>query len=202
MKNLFASSFDYRVFLSAIAILLISEGIVSFLALRGTQENAKEKADHGTVWLIIIGWWGSILAGTYFRSQLLPEYMRDWLCPYFTYYFGIIFIIVGVIIRCNAVLTLKKAFTLSVQTTANQHLIQKGLYRIVRNPAYTGSIISLMGVALSYRHILGILATILICMVCYSTRIKVEEKVLKKKFPKGFEEYCANTKYRLLPFFF
>jgi Putative protein-S-isoprenylcysteine methyltransferase len=202
MENLFASSVDYRVFLSAIAILLISEGIISFLALQGTQENNKAKADHGTVWLIIIGWWGSILAGTYCRSQLLPGFMRDWLCPYFIYYFGIVFITVGVIIRCNAVLTLKKAFTLSVQTTANQHLIQTGLYRIVRNPAYTGSIISLMGVSLSYRHILGILATILICMVCYSTRIKVEERVLKKQFPKEFEEYCDKTKYRLFPFFY
>lgn len=202
MKNVFASSFDYGVFLFAIAILLISEGIISFLSLRGTQENAKEKADHGTVWLIIIGWWGSILAGTYSRSQLLPEYMRNWLFPYFTYYFGIIFIIIGVIIRCSAVLTLKKAFTLSVQTTANQHLVQTGLYRIVRNPAYTGSIISLMGVAFSYRHILGILVTILICTLCYSTRIKIEEKALKNKFPKEFQVYCDKTKYRLLPFLY
>jgi len=36
------------------------------------------------------------------------------------------------------------------ETTNEQHLIKTGLYHIIRNPAYTGSIISLLGVALVY----------------------------------------------------
>ena len=43
----------------------------------------------------------------------------------------------GIIVRLVAVLTLKKAFTLNVQTTNEQHLVTTGIYHKVRNPAYT-----------------------------------------------------------------
>lgn len=50
------------------------------------------------------------------------------------FYVGIILIILGVIIKGLAVITLKKAFILSFKITKNQHLIITGLYKYVRNP--------------------------------------------------------------------
>jgi len=124
---------------------------------------------------------------------------RRWVLPHLSYYIGVPLIIVGVIIRCTAVITLKKAFTLSVQTTNEQNLIKTGLYYVIRNPAYTGSIISLLGVAFAYCHILGVIAVIIICFVCYGIRINIEEKALKAQFKEEFEQYCNQTKYRLIP---
>ncbi|QXE18370.1 hypothetical protein B5S50_05695 [Clostridium sp. 001] len=112
---------------------------------------------------------------------------------------GIFLIIAGTIIRAYSVWTLKKAFTLSVQTTSDQHLIQKGFYRYVRNPAYTGSILSLLEIAFSLRNILALLVVLAICVLCYGIRIKVEEKALREQFKEEFEVYCKCT-YCLFPF--
>ena len=86
-----------------------------------------------------------------------------------------------------------------MQTTCDQHLIQKGFYRYVRNPAYTGSILSLLGIAFSLRNIFAPILVLIICIVCYGIRIKIEEKALKEQFKKEFENYCKNT-YCLFPF--
>lgn len=202
MIHLFESPNENRWFLIAMLLLFVSEGIVSFLAMRGTQDNTKKKEDYGTIWLIMFGWWSSILIAIYLRSPWSPVLIRNWLLLEHTYYFGILGIVLGVILRFAAVLSLKNAFTLSVQTTSEQHLIQTGVYRIVRNPAYTGSIISLLGVALACGNLLGIVATVIICSLCYGRRIRVEEKALKEQFPQEFEVYCSKTNYRLIPFLY
>lgn len=194
----FATLSEYHIFMWSVGLLVLSECIIMLITSSGNK-SSRRKSDRGTVWLIIFAWCCSIMAGAYFRSQSMPELIQSWLLPHFTYYIGITLIIVGVALRCTAVLTLKKAFTLSVQTTENQHLITSGLYHIVRNPAYTGSIISLLGVALTYRHILGVIFGLLLCLICYGVRIHVEEKALKAQFREEFEQYCAVTKFRLIP---
>lgn len=97
-----------------------------------------------------------------------------------------------------AVFKLKKAFTIAVQTTDSQKLITTGIYHMVRNPAHSGSILSLVGVATAYRSIPGIVLVLLIAIACYSVRIHVEEKALEKQFGTEFEVYKANS-WRLIP---
>lgn len=194
----FASVVEYKTLMYALGILMLSECVIMFMT-SGGKHRSRKNSDRGTIWLVMIGWVCSVMAGAFFRSQDVPEAVRGWLLPHLSYYIGVILIIFGVVIRCTAVLTLKKAFTLSVQTTNEQNLIKTGLYGIVRNPAYTGSIISLLGVALAYRHILGVIAVIVICFICYGIRISIEEKALKVQFKGEFEQYCNQTKYRLIP---
>ena len=142
------------------------------------------------------------MVAAYFRSQSIPVWMRKWLLLHFVYCIGLVLIVAGVALRYIAVLTLKKAFILSVQTTKNQHLLTTGLYHTVRNPAYTGSITCLLGGALAYRHILGVIFVLLLCFVCYGIRIDVEEKALKVRFKEKFEQDCTVTKLKLIPFIY
>ena len=195
----FSSIIEYYIVFYSIVILVLSELAIGVFSSRGTGKEKRKSADRGTVWLIIIGWCWGVMAGALFRSQSVPDIMRSWLLPHFCYYIGVVFIILGVVIRCTAVLTLKKAFTLHVQTANDQHLVKTGLYHFVRNPAYTGSIVSLLGVALSYRSIPGAISVIIVCLICYSIRISVEEMALKNQFRDEFEHYCKETKYRLIP---
>lgn len=196
--NKFEIMTEYIVLLYAVGLLFLSECVIMVLTLRKNR-NSTKKSDRGTIWLIVFGWYISLMTGIFFRSHKVPEFMHNWLLPHFIYFLGIAFIVLGVLIRCIAVLTLKKAFTLSVQTARDQHLIKTGLYHVVRNPAYTGSIISLLGVAFAYRHIIGIAIVLLICFICYGTRISIEEKALKAQFKEEFEQYCIQTKYRIIP---
>ena len=193
---------EYHIAYYAIIFLALSEIAIWTYTSRGSRGERKKGSDSGTVWLIIISWCWGVMAGAFFRSESVPEFMRGWLLPDFCYYIGVVFIVVGVIIRCTAVLTLRHAFTLQVQTTDNQHLIKTGVYHIVRNPAYSGSILSLFGVSLAYRSILGAISVIVVCLLCYGIRIHIEEKALKKQFQQEFEQYCQETKYRLIPWLY
>lgn len=184
--NIFETSVEYIVLLYAVGLLLFSECVIMLLTLRKNQDSTK-KSDRGTIWLIIFGWYGSLMASVFFRSQYAPDFMHNWILPHIMYFIGIVLIVLGVLIRCAAVLTLKKSFTLSVQTASDQHLIKNGLYHFVRNPAYTGSMISLLGVAFAYQHIIGITAVLLICFICYGIRINIEEKALNAQFKEEFE---------------
>ncbi|MFT3950967.1 MAG: isoprenylcysteine carboxylmethyltransferase family protein [Oscillospiraceae bacterium] len=195
----FSDMAEYRIFLVALLILFLFEFAVWIITSKGKRDHSRKQSDKGTVWLIIIGWCISLPVGALFRSQDAPVSIRSWLLPHFCYDIGIVFMIVGILIRGMSIWKLKKAFTFSVQTTQDQHLIQTGLYRIVRNPAYTGSMLSLLGVAFAYRHILGVVAVFVICFLCYGIRICVEEKALSSQFGQEFEKYCNQTRFRLIP---
>lgn len=194
----FANVTQFHIAYYAIAILCVSELAVWLFTSFGNR-GKKRSSDSGTIWLVIVGWCFGILAGAYFRSRSVSSVVRSMVLPNLFYYIGIVLILSGILLRCTAVLTLKKAFTLTVQTASDQHLITTGLYRIVRNPAYTGSILSLLGVSLAYRSFPGAIAVILVCLLCYGIRIHVEEKALKAQFHQEFEQYCSRTKYRLFP---
>lgn len=135
----------------------------------------------------------------WFVSQNCPLIIRDKLLPYFFSYVGIVLMLLGIAIRLTAVLTLKKAFTLNVQTTDEQRLVTTGIYRKVRNPAYTGSIMSLVGTALSLRNWFATVLVLVVSIICYSIRIHVEEATLRERFQDEFREYETNT-FRLIPY--
>ncbi|WP_406542699.1 methyltransferase family protein [Clostridium ljungdahlii] len=59
--------------------------------------------------------------------------------------------------------------------------------------------LSLLGIAFSLRNILAPIVVLVICVLCYGIRIKVEEKALREQFKKEFEDYCKRT-YCLFPF--
>jgi protein-S-isoprenylcysteine O-methyltransferase Ste14 len=196
----FSSLLEYKIYLYFIGFLFLSEFIIWLVTSSGFMRKRKEKSsDSGTMWLIILGYSSSIFVSYYFRSQNFAEPLRNLLLPHIFYYMGIFLIIFGVFIRDFSVWTLKRAFTLRVQTTDNQHLIQKGFYKYVRNPAYLGSILSLLGIAFSLRSVFAPFVVLIICLICYGVRIKIEEKALRSQFKEVFDEYCKHT-YRLFPF--
>lgn len=134
-------------------------------------------------------------------TQAAPVLLRQMMFSPFVADIGIIFILAGIVIRLCAVLTLKKAFTLHVQTSAGQHLVTSGLYHVIRHPAYSGSVLSLFGVALALRNIVAVCLVLFGCLICYGMRIRVEEKALQAQFGKEYADYKRST-YKLLPYIF
>ena len=66
---------------------------------------------------------------------------------------------------------------------------------------HSGSILSLFGVALAFRNIAAACLVIFCCLICYSARIRVEEKALEAQFGKEYADYKRST-YRLFPYIF
>lgn len=192
---LFFNFKEAAIFNYAVALLCLSEIAIWIYTSFSERKHNRDIS----IWFVIGAWVWGVSAGKVLRGADMPDFIQNLLFPHFIYYLGIILIVIGVMIRCAAVITLRHAFTHNVQTSENQHLIQHGLYKCVRNPAYTGSILSLIGVTFSYRSVAAFISVVFVSAFCYGLRIKVEEKALQKQFGSAFDIYCNKVKYRLFP---
>jgi protein-S-isoprenylcysteine O-methyltransferase Ste14 len=111
---------------------------------------------------------------------------------------GLILIVCGLFIRWVAIISLKRQFTVDVSITKDHHIIRKGIYRFVRHPAYSGSLLSFFGLGLCFANYLTMLIIFLPICSAFLYRIRIEEKVLIDNFGDEYINYCASTK-RLIP---
>jgi len=114
---------------------------------------------------------------------------------------GLVFIVSGLILRWIAILTLKRQFTVDVAITANHRLVQNGIYRYIRHPAYSGSLLSFLGLGLTFSNYLSILIIFVPICAAFLYRIKVEEKFLTAALGDNYLKYCQSTK-QLIPSIF
>jgi protein-S-isoprenylcysteine O-methyltransferase Ste14 len=82
----------------------------------------------------------------------------------------------------------------------NHELIERGPYRFVRHPIYTGILLMILGTAIISGRGWAFL-TLIICFLIYWQRLRQEEALLTKHFPETYPAYKARTK-ALIPFLF
>jgi len=190
----FETAIFKEVFQIAFIFYIMAEVFIFSFTSKNNRENSqKKKRDKGSCLMIISG---SIAVITF---NLLCRKNNLFILPIWIFWLGVIFIITGIILRICSVVTLGKYFTVTVQVNSNQKVIQTGPYKYIRHPAYSGSILSLIGIALALRSIIGIIGTLIIIAVIYGYRIKIEEKILENNFKASYKEYKQHTK-RIIPF--
>ncbi|MDS0527054.1 isoprenylcysteine carboxylmethyltransferase family protein [Clostridium sp. SHJSY1] len=185
-----------NVFQAVFISFIVSEMLIWFFTSinnRKCCEN-KEKGDKNSCLLLVLG-----VLSTIFFNVACRKYILFLTTPVFLFWIGTIFIVAGVFLRIYSVWTLGKFFTLSVQVTSEQKIIQTGPYKYLRHPSYSGSILSLIGISFCFRNIIGIILTIAIIAIIYKYRIRVEEKMLEKTFSDSYKEYKKRTK-KIIPF--
>lgn len=79
-----------------------------------------------------------------------------------------------------------------VSEDSDRKLVQKGIYRFSRNPAFLAFDLMYVGITLMYCNIVIIVLSVLGIIVLH-IQIKREEKFLLILFKDGFEEYKKNT---------
>ncbi|MEF8776386.1 MAG: isoprenylcysteine carboxylmethyltransferase family protein [Haloarculaceae archaeon] len=112
---------------------------------------------------------------------------------------GVATMLVGYVVRIAALLTLDETFTQHVALQADHEVIESGPYRWVRHPAYTGAVVSYVGIGLALGNWVSLLATTGSALAGYGYRAIVEERFLRAEL-EGYEEYLEATPYRLIPF--
>lgn len=83
------------------------------------------------------------------------------------------------------------------QSERGHSVVDRGVYRIVRHPLYSGLLGVLLGVPLWLRSQLGLVAALL-PMALLVGRIVVEERVLRRALP-AYADYAARVRFRLVP---
>jgi len=107
-------------------------------------------------------------------------------------------LVVGLVVRWTAILTLGTSFSANVAIHATQTLNRSGLYRWVRHPSYSGMLLIFAAIGLATRNWVS-LAVMLICpTAALLYRIHVEEIALNQAFGADYADYSKSTK-RLIP---
>jgi len=106
--------------------------------------------------------------------------------------------IVGLVVRWTAILSLGKSFSANVAIHVTQTVYRGGLYRWLRHPSYSGLLLIFAAIALHERNWLAAVVVMLPTTAALLYRIHVEEAVLREAFGTEYVEYSKTT-WRLIP---
>jgi protein-S-isoprenylcysteine O-methyltransferase Ste14 len=181
--------FDFSFFVW-IASEIFGAALVPRLRRRGA---VRVKRDRGSRALITVAILVSMLIAFYFGYAGVGA-LPDWI-----FYAGIFLMFLGVLVRQYAIAILGSFFSLSVQIAEDHKVVDKGPYRLVRHPSYTGILITFIGLGLAVQSLGAVLVLLLFFGISFGYRMSVEERTLLSGLGSDYASYMKRTK-RLIPF--
>ena len=164
---------------------------------RRPEGNTVIVRERGSYWLIRIGL-TLALAAAILLAYRQPEGTLPYHRPYL-FIAGVVIVFAGLILRRAAIHTLGRFFTHEVAAYSDQRVIDAPPYRRIRHPAYSGSMLCLLGTGLMLGHWLGLLLIVLASVVTFGYRVRLEERILLNSLGRPYADYMRRTK-RFVPF--
>jgi protein-S-isoprenylcysteine O-methyltransferase len=177
-------------------VYLISELLLT--VTRRSRSRTGTKQDRSTllvVWLVIMV---SVAAGIYvakhWPAAALPRH-RSFM------FAGVALFVTGLLLRWWAIITLGRFFTVDVAIEPDHELIERGPFRMVRHPSYTGVLLAFVGLALTLGNWAALLAILVPIGAAFIHRMNVEENALSGALGPQYTDYMRRTN-RLVPFLY
>lgn len=163
---------------------------------RRSRSRTGTKQDRSTLavlWLVIMV---SIAAGI-FAAMNFPAARL----PYgqMFAYLGVFLFVAGLLLRWWAIITLGRFFTVDVTIEKDHELVERGPFRLMRHPSYTGVLLAFVGFALTLRNWAALVIILVPIFAAFIRRMNVEEDALSRALGSRYAEYMRRTK-RLVPF--
>ncbi len=89
-------------------------------------------------------------------------------------------------------------FSLALSAAADQPVIERGPYRIVRHPGYLGQLLLWLAFGIATRNAVALAVIAIGAPIAYGYRIRVEERMLVATLAERYESY-ARGRARLVP---
>lgn len=112
---------------------------------------------------------------------------------------GVLIMAGGLALRIWAARVLGAFYTRTLRTSAQQHIVASGPYRLVRHPGYLGDILLWLGAAVASANGIAALAITAAMGRAYHARMVAEEAMLAETFGEVYPPYAGRT-WRLIPF--
>ena len=177
-------------------IYLVSEILLSLTRRSRSKTGTKhDRSTLGIIWLVIaISITAGIFVAQTFRAAALPH-------GPFLASASVMLFAAGLILRWWAIISLGRFFTVDVTIEKDHELVERGPFRVVRHPSYTGVLLAFVGLALSLRNWAALLIILVPIGAAFLHRMNVEEDALSRALGSRYAEYMKRTK-RLVPFIY
>ena len=142
--------------------------------------------------------WGATTAGTVVAFSVPFLGVGGVGAPVLAFWAGIVTMLAGFGLRVAAMLALGEQFSHEVAVKDDHAVVERGPYRWVRHPSYTGAVVTYFGIGLVTANVVSVLAALGGALVGFGHRITVEERALRERLDE-YENYVERTPYRLLP---
>ena len=105
----------------------------------------------------------------------------------------------GLLLRWWSFATLGKYFTTVVKTSTDQVVVERGPYRVLRHPSYTGLLAAFVGCGLMLGNWVGTAASFLLILVGLIYRLRREERAMIDSLGDAYLDFAAD-RARPIPF--
>jgi protein-S-isoprenylcysteine O-methyltransferase Ste14 len=92
----------------------------------------------------------------------------------------------------TAQMQMGKSWRIGIDTKNKTELVEKGLFKVSRNPIFFGMRTALAGFFLTLPNALTLLAIVL-ADVLMQIQVRLEEEFLRKSHGESYEQYCRNV---------
>jgi protein-S-isoprenylcysteine O-methyltransferase Ste14 len=116
-----------------------------------------------------------------------------------TFSLGVLIGWLGLLLRWWSFVTLGKLFTVVITTSEDQPVVDRGPYRFLRHPSYTGLLLALLGCGLIYQNWVSTAGSVAIVLAALVYRIRIEERALNAALGDRYGDFAAG-RARLVPF--
>ena len=194
-----AGTLDYpegRRLMGILFVPMFLAGIVMMIkcpALLKKRLNAKEKLGEQKLVILLSSLMfiaAFVFAGLSFRFDFLL--LPDWVSLLGCALFLLAYALYALVLRENEFLSR------TIEVQENQHVVDTGLYGIVRHPMYSATILLFLSMPLILRSLLSLIV-LLIYPALIIMRLRSEEIFLAQNL-EGYTEYMQKVRWRLIPF--
>jgi protein-S-isoprenylcysteine O-methyltransferase Ste14 len=114
------------------------------------------------------------------------------------FWLGFVILLSGAFLRIWSIVVLGSSFRTTVEVSHKQRVVQRGPYKIVRHPSYSGLLLMCCGYGIAEQSWLSLTIAIGLPLIALLYRIRVEEAVLVSGIGPEYQEYQKHTK-KLIP---
>lgn len=180
----------------ALVFWLVFAGVFAPEALLTARTGrSAARQDAGSLQIVLVTQFVAMFAafGIAFRAPrgAMPH-------PYACFWIGLAVMAAGSVLRHHCFRMLGSSFTGAVVVKREQVIIERGAYRWVRHPSYTGGLLIYLGMGLALGNWISLAVVAVLVPASYLYRVLVEERALLETLGEPYRDYMGRTK-RFVP---
>lgn len=163
------------------------------IQLRSRLDRRGSRADHRSRLVVVAfvsgGVAGGFLLAEHVHSAAIAEGRWALLVA------GLALMVAGIAVRQWAIVVLGRLFTTDVRVHPDQTVVERGPYRWVRHPSYTGLILTFVGIGLALGNWAALAVLAVVPTIGLVIRIHFEERVLLDGLGEPYRRFAATRRH-------